>query len=88
MRQILFSKEFDLAVDMIGGYRFVDSALEPVIEGLVLNPYGFSKFENDLVSFRYARTKPFGSIPALVFYFQILSNKDVELTYVELYEEY
>lgn len=34
MRQIIFSREFDLAVEALGGYRLVDTALEVVIEGL------------------------------------------------------
>lgn len=88
MRQIIYSKEFDLAVDAIGGYRLVDMALDTIVDGLNLNPYGFDRYENDFVSFRYARTKPFQHVPAMVFYFQILTNKDVELTHVELFEEY
>lgn len=87
MRQIIFSREFDLAVEKLGGYRAIDPALDVVIEGLRLNPYGFDHFENDWVSFRYAITEGFGVIPALVVYFNITAAKDVELTYVELYEE-
>ena len=88
MRQILFSKEFDLAVEKIGGYRAVDLALETILDGLRLNPYGFSKFENDWTSFRYAITKGFEVIPPLLIYFLILQNHDVELTHVEIFEEY
>lgn len=88
MRQIIFSKEFDLAVDAVGGYRLVDTALEAIIDGLRLNPYGFPKVENDWVSFRYAITAAFGYVPPLVVYFNITENKDVELTHVEVFEGY
>jgi hypothetical protein len=88
MRQIIFSKEFDLAVEGIGGYRLFDAVLETVIDGLRLNPYGFPKEENDWVSFRYATTKRVDDIPPLVIYFQITQTKDVELTHVEILEDY
>ena len=88
MRGIIFSKEFDIAVESVGGYRLVDEALDTVIDGLLLNPYGYSKYENDYVSFRYVKTKPFGHVPPLVFFFIILTNKDVELTDVAIDEAY
>ena len=86
MRQIIFSKDFDKAVEKIGGYRVADEALEVVIDGLRLNPYGFPKFENDWTSFRYVITNPVGTAPSLLFIFQVLSDKDVELTHVEIFE--
>ena len=79
---------FDEAVEKIGGYRVADEALELVLDGLRLNPYGFKKFENDWTSFRYAITKAIGLAPPLLFIFQVLSNKDVELTHVEVFEAY
>ena len=88
MRQIIFSKEFDLAVETLGGYRFVDIALEAIIDGLRLNPYGFPKVENDWVSFRYAITSAFNNVPSLIVFFQITAEKDVELTHVEIFEPY
>lgn len=57
MREIIESPDFQRAVEGLGGYRAIDLALAPLIEGLYLNPYGFPRFENDWVSFRYARTK-------------------------------
>lgn len=86
MRQIIFSKDFDKAVEKIGGYRVADDALEVVMDGLRLNPYGFPKFENDWVSFRYVITKAVDIAPSLLFVFRILSDKDVELTHVEIFE--
>lgn len=88
MRQIIFSQGFDEAVEKIGGYRVADEALEVVMDGLRLNPYGFPKFENDWASFRYVVTKAVGTAPSLLFVFRVLSDKDVELTHVELFEPY
>lgn len=86
MRQIIFSMDFDTAVEKIGGYRVVDEALEVVMDGLMLNPYGFPKFENDWTSFRYVVTKAVDTAPSLLFVFRVLPDKDVELTHVEIFE--
>lgn len=83
MRQIIASKDFDRAVLELGGYRAIDEALEPIIEGLLRNPYGFEKFENDHISFRYARTKSTGWVPALVVIFSINEEKNVVLEHIE-----
>jgi len=88
MRQIIFSKDFDLAVEKIGGYRLVDPALETIMDGLRLNPFGFPKIENDWVSFRYAITRSFDHVPPLLVIFQITAKRDVELTHVEVFETY
>jgi hypothetical protein len=56
------------------------------MDGLMLNPYGFPKFENDWISFRYVVTKDIGTAPSLLFVFRVLSDKDVELTHVEIFE--
>lgn len=82
-RQIVFTAEFDAAVERLGGYRAVDVALESVIDGLVHNPYGFHRFENDHVSFRYAVTKATGELPALVVVFRIAEGSNVILEHVE-----
>ena len=47
------------------------------------NPYGFEKYENDHISFRYVRTKPNGWVPALVVIFSIDENKNVVLESIE-----
>jgi hypothetical protein len=83
MREIIESDEFKAAVQRLGGHRAVDDALEPIIEALYLNPYGFEFFQNDWVSFRYARTKRLEFVPALVVMFTIQANGDVILQHVE-----
>jgi hypothetical protein len=66
MREIIESDEFKIAVRALGGHRAIDEALEPLIEALYLNPYGFEFFQNDWVTFRYARTRAIELVPALV----------------------
>lgn len=88
MRQIIFSTSFDDAAEKLGGYRVIDEALETVMDGLRLNPYGFERFENDWISFRYAITEAIGIAPPLLFIFRILQNRDVELTHVEVFEDF
>lgn len=87
MRQIHFSPEFDKAVLSLGGYRAIDPVFQPVLEGLLRNPWGFPKFENDFTTFRYVSTKRFADLPALWFQFRILENNDVELLHVESFDE-
>src|SRR4051794_664187 len=66
------------------GHRAIDLAMEPIIDGLMRNPFGFKYFENNWVKFRYARTKPIGGIvPGLVVVFSIDENKNVILNWVE-----
>ncbi|WP_269584943.1 hypothetical protein [Roseibium sp. Sym1] len=83
MRQIIATKNFDEAVKKLGGYRSIDAAMEPIIESLIHDPYGFPIFESDLVSFRYARVQRIGNDPPLVVIFQIDVNKNVILDHVE-----
>jgi hypothetical protein len=47
MRSIRYAKHFDEAVKRIGGYEVVDLALEPIIDAISLNPYGFPIIESD-----------------------------------------
>jgi len=86
LRQIIFSRDFDEAVEKIGGYRVADEALEVVMDGLMLNPLWVPEIRNDWVSFRYVVTKDIGTAPSLLFVFRVLSDKDVELTHVEIFE--
>jgi hypothetical protein len=83
VREIIESESFKEAVVALGGHRAVDEALEPIIEALYHNPYGFPFFENDWTSFRYARTKVLEFIPALVVIFVIGPNGNVVLQHVE-----
>ncbi len=69
--KIIETESFHEAVEKIGGYRFVDDALATIMDGLNRNPYGFHHFENQYVSFRYARTRRIGNIPPLVVIFRI-----------------
>ena len=87
-REIIFSEEFDIAVQEVGGYWVIDRALEAVLDGVRLNPYGYPKFENDEYSFRYVITSRIGDIPALVFTFTIDERKNVVLQHVERHEPY
>jgi len=82
MRNIIASEAFEACVERLGGYRAIDDALEAVIDGLMRNPYGFPRFENDHVSFRYVCTKGTMFVPALYVVFRI-ENKDVILEHVE-----
>jgi len=84
MREIIASEYFDQCVAELGGYRAIDLAMEPLVEGLMRNPYGFHRFEHDIdsLSFRYARTKRIGSVPPLYFVFRIDQDKNVVLEFV------
>jgi hypothetical protein len=82
MREIIASEEFDRCVEELGGYRAIDAAMEPLIEGLMRHPYGFERFEHDFISFRYARTKRIGTVPPLYFVFRIDQDKNVVLEFV------
>jgi hypothetical protein len=83
LQKLAASSDFAVAVNNLGGPRAIDQALDLIKEGLYLNPYGFPKFENDWVSFRYVRTKGIDFIPPLVFIFSIAKNGDVILDHVE-----
>lgn len=87
-REIVFSKEFDLCVETLGGYRAIDRAIDAVIDGLSRNPYAFDRFETDEFSFRYARTKKLGNLPELSIIFTIGADRRVTLESVEVVESY
>ena len=84
MRQIIEGEQFAECVEKLGGYRAIDQALEPIMDGLMKNPYGFEKFENDWTSFRYARTRRIERfIPSLILIFEIDNDKNVILNWIE-----
>lgn len=84
MRQIIWSDTFSTGVEALGGAEAIDHALEPIIESLTRNPYGFEKIENDWTSFRVIRTKAIGfQVPALVIVFVIDEDKNVVLEWVD-----
>jgi hypothetical protein len=83
MRHIIWSDEFSKCVEELGGARAVDRALDPLMDALMRNPYGFDAVQNDWTSFRYARTKAIGNlVPALIVVFTIDDTKDVILQWV------
>ena len=83
MRGIKFDPEFDTAMERLGGYRLVDEALEPILDGLYRNPWGFPFIENDWIRIRYGHTLPTQTLPALLVVFRIEPNNDVTLLYAE-----
>lgn len=84
MRSIIWSEDFSKQVEHAGGARIVDEALEPIIEALMRNPYGFNKFENDYTSFRYAKTNAIpGKLGALTVIFIIDDDNNVVLKWYE-----
>jgi hypothetical protein len=88
VREIIEGEFFAESVKRVGGYRAVDLALETVLEALARNPYGFPLVENDWVRIRYARTTMIeGYIPPLIIAFEIQSNGNVVLQWVELADE-
>jgi hypothetical protein len=84
MRSIIWSEEFSLQVERAGGARLVDEALEPILDGLRRNPYGYLKHESDFTSFYYARTKALpGRLGALTVVFTIDAHKNVTLQWLD-----
>jgi hypothetical protein len=88
MRGIIYDSSFDAAVERLGGYRLVDEALEPILDGLYNNPWGFRYVENDWVRVRYAITKPTDMLPALLVVFRIEHNNDVTMLHAEESDNY
>lgn len=81
-RKIVEEHSFSDAAMRVGAYA-VDRAMEPIIEALVRNPYGFPTVENDFVRFRYAVTKKIGNVPSLIVIFTIDDDGTVRLRDVE-----
>jgi hypothetical protein len=81
-RRFIEEHSFSDAALKIGVYA-VDKAMEPIIEALVRNPYGFPSIENDFVRFRYAVIKKTQGSPALVVIFTIDDDGTVRLRDVE-----
>jgi hypothetical protein len=88
MRSIIESEQFAKDVEALGGYRAIDQALEPIIEALMANPYGFERFENDWCSIRYARTRMIERyVPPLIVAFIIDEQQNVVLEWIEKVDE-
>lgn len=73
-----------MQVENLGGAKRLDEALAPFMEGLMRDPYGFPKFENDFTSFRFVQTKETPFVPQLVIVFTIDDNKNVVLEHIEV----
>lgn len=82
-RQIIYGLAFTRGVETLGGYRSLDRAIDTVLDALYRNPFGFNKFENDHISFRYAITEVTADLPSLVIVFSIGENGDVTLEHIE-----
>jgi hypothetical protein len=78
----------ELPGERLGGYRLIDEAMEPIMDGLYRNPWGFYTIENDWVRIRFVITKPTAILPPLIVSFGIEENNDVILLYVEESETY
>lgn len=87
-RSIFHAASCDLAAGALGGYERIDVSLDAVMQGLMVNPYGFPRIESDFYSARYIRTKPIRDLPGLLWLFEIDPNNDVILMHVEEYEPY
>ncbi len=88
-RRILFSAECESAAARIGGFQRIDESLAAgIYDALERNPYGFPLLESDWFTARMIATKPFRSMPALVWLFVIDENKDIVITHVQEFEDY
>ena len=88
MRNIIEGADFAQFVNQLGGYRLIDEALDPMLDALLNNPYGFPLIENDHIRVRYATTKSIeGRIPALIVAFSIDANHEVVLEWIDAIDE-
>jgi hypothetical protein len=87
-REIVFSANCDAAAEKPGGYDLIDDALIPIFDSLHHNPEGFDKVGLDWSANRFIVTKPFGSVPALVWLVYIEIGGRVVIDHVEEHEDY
>jgi hypothetical protein len=88
-RRIYSDAEFDQQVAALGGYEKLDPALNPVIDGLYDDPYGYPIIQNDWISLRrYARTIPQNGLPGFVVTFVIQEDGTIELCEIWPDEDY
>jgi len=62
--------------------------MEPILDALYRNPWGFECIENDWVRVRFAITKPTEAVPALIIVFRIDPDNHVILLHAEESETY
>lgn len=87
-RLVIFAASCDIAATALGGYERIDCSLEPMMQGLVVNPYGFPLIESDYYRARYISTIPINDLPALIWVFTIDADNNVTLIHVEEFENY
>lgn len=79
-RRVRSSHDFDHQVGRLGGYEKLDLVLNPVVDGLYIDPYGYNIIQHDLIPLcRYARTIPQDELPAFIVLFVIEEDGGVEL---------
>ena len=84
MRVIRESAEFTRAAAALAHAELVDTALDPIIDSLRRNPYGFALFENEWCKIRYAQTEAIGDVlPPLLVAFSIEEDDSVTLNWIE-----
>lgn len=87
-REIVFSRECDVAAEKIGGYQRIDETLVPIFDALDRDPTGFRRVDVDWCGCRYIVTDPFRGVPRLTWYFHIEPSGKVVFDHVEEFEDY
>jgi hypothetical protein len=88
-RKIISDQLFDREVERLGGFEKIDRALQPIIDALYANPYGFRVIQDDWFPLcRYAVTKPFDDLPGLIVTFTIEEDRTVVLCGIWEKEDY
>jgi hypothetical protein len=88
-RRVYSSAEFDQQIAALGGYENLDFVLNPVIDGLYDDPYGYYLIQEDLIPLRrYAHTIPQDGLPSFVVTFVIQEDGTVELCEIWPDEDY
>jgi hypothetical protein len=88
-RRVYSDAEFDQQVSALGGYEKLDLVLNPVIDGLYDDPYGYPLIQNDWIPLRrYARTVPQIDLPSFVITFVIQEDGTIELSEIWTDEDY
>lgn len=89
MREIRVSIECNECVERLGGWKAVDVAWSVVADAISRNPYACPLVEYDNVaSVRYIITDPIGTLPALVWSFEIENDRAISVRFLEEYEPY
>ena len=91
-RRVIYEASFGESAKYFGGYEAIDVVVDPIVDGLYRNPFGFELVEQawqgGVIICRYAITNPVRNIPALCVQFRIDGNGDVFLCHVEEFVGY